>query len=58
MSYATTLVYTDRFLELVKKEAVLDALRAGGVDNWEFYEESLTNAGIDGDGNNLENDDD
>jgi len=35
-----------RYKELVIKEAVLDALEAGGVDNWEWYSQSLEDAGI------------
>lgn len=27
--------------QLVEDQAILDALRAGGVDNWEWYSESL-----------------
>ena len=30
-----------RYNELLKSEKILDALYAGGVDNWEWYEESL-----------------
>lgn len=30
-----------RFDELRKAEAVLNALEAGGVDNWEWYSKSL-----------------
>lgn len=31
----------ERFEELIDKERKLDALEAGGVDNWEWYGESL-----------------
>lgn len=30
-----------RYNELIDKEKQLDALHAGGVDNWEFYDVSL-----------------
>ena len=30
-----------RIRELEKSERVLDALYAGGVDNWEWYDDSL-----------------
>ena len=32
--------------ELIKRDAVLSALEKGGVDNWEWYEDSLKNAGL------------
>lgn len=31
-----------RLKELERKERILRALEAGGVDNWEWYEESLS----------------
>lgn len=31
----------ERYLSLLKNEAFLDCLKAGGVDNWEGYGESL-----------------
>jgi len=31
----------ERLKELERAEAVLEALQAGGVDNWEGYEEAL-----------------
>lgn len=31
---------------LLKRDKVLSALEAGGVDNWEWYSESLTDAGL------------
>ena len=31
---------------LEHRDAVLSALEAGGVDNWEWYSESLNDAGI------------
>lgn len=30
-----------RYEELLEDQKVLNALRAGGVDNWEWYEASL-----------------
>lgn len=36
----------ERYNELLAKEKELDALHAGGVDNWEFYCEALADAGI------------
>jgi len=35
-----------RLDDLLKAEAELDALHAGGVDNWEWYYESLKNADL------------
>ena len=35
-----------RYKELIIAEAVLNALYAGGVDNWEWYSESLIAAGL------------
>ncbi|MGI4813198.1 MAG: hypothetical protein ACRYGG_07670 [Janthinobacterium lividum] len=32
----------DRYKELLHSEKILDALYAGGVDNWEWYDESLS----------------
>lgn len=32
--------------ELLKSERELNALHAGGVDNWEWYSESLDQAGL------------
>lgn len=31
----------NRYSELLKRERELEALEAGGVDNWEWYSESL-----------------
>ncbi len=39
-------VTQERYDELLRKEKELDALHAGGVDNWEWYSESLSQAGI------------
>lgn len=33
-------------VEVVRRLAILNALEAGGVDNWQWYEESLKNAGL------------
>lgn len=35
-----------RYHELLQAEAVLNALEAGGVDNWEWYDDSLVSAGL------------
>ena len=35
------LVPEEEFREMEKRIAILDALEAGGVDNWEWYGESL-----------------
>lgn len=29
------------YIEMLKDQRVLDALRAGGVDNWEWYDTAL-----------------
>jgi len=34
-------ISSDRMLELLKSEILLNALEAGGVDNWEWYGESI-----------------
>lgn len=39
MSFIT--ISEDRYDELVRAEKMLSALEAGGVDNWEWYSESL-----------------
>lgn len=39
--YDPTNLTRGRYKVLLHKEAKLDALEAGGVDNWEWYEESL-----------------
>jgi hypothetical protein len=31
----------ERYKELIKSERILGLLKAGGVDNWEWYSESL-----------------
>lgn len=35
-----------RYNELIEYEKELNALWAGGVDNWEWYHESLKQAGL------------
>ena len=37
------IITEDRLLELLKREAQLDALECGGVDNWPWYYESIKN---------------
>lgn len=39
-------ISSDRYEELLKAEAELNALHAGGVDNWDWYDESLRDAGL------------
>lgn len=36
----------ERYDDLLHAEEVLAALYAGGVDNWEWYSESLEDAGL------------
>jgi ferritin len=36
----------DKLEELDERDAVLTALEAGGVDNWEWYDASLEDAGL------------
>ena len=42
----TVRISKERFEELCDAEAELNALHNGGVDNWEWYSESLQNAGL------------
>ena len=47
----TVTITVEEYNSLKKDRAILRALEAGGVDNWEWYEDSL--AGIlDGDSDN------
>ena len=39
-------ISTDTYNRLVAAERELNALIAGGVDNWEWYSESLRDAGL------------
>jgi len=43
MTEETITITTKRFIELLEAERVLNALYAGGVDNWEWYGDSLDN---------------
>ena len=36
------IVSANRYEELLKAEKILEALYAGGVDNWEWYGEALS----------------
>lgn len=36
----------ERYNELIEAENTLNALYAGGVDNWEWYSQSLEDAGL------------
>jgi len=46
IGYGNTKITMHEYNELEKRDATLRALEAGGVDNWEWYSESLKNAGI------------
>jgi len=39
-------ISTETYNELVQDSRILAALEAGGVDNWEWYSESLRDAGL------------
>lgn len=39
-------ISSDVYNRLVQAERELNALHAGGVDNWEWYSESLREAGL------------
>lgn len=39
-------ISSERYAELLKAEEELSALHAGGVDDWEWYNESLKDAGL------------
>ena len=39
-------VSKEELMRLQERETLLDALEAGGVDNWEWYDESRINAGL------------
>lgn len=49
-------VNSNRYEVLLKAEKELNALHARGVDNWDFYYESLRNAGLLGDEEEDDND--
>lgn len=36
-------IHKKRYDDLLESERILNALYAGGVDNWEWYEEALGN---------------
>ena len=42
MAGSNIIVNSDRYEELLQAEKTLNALYAGGVDNWEWYEEALS----------------
>jgi len=42
----TVTIPFDRYKELLQYEKELNALHNGGVDNWEWYEEALADAGL------------
>lgn len=37
----TVTISKEEYEELLKSQKILDALYAGGVDNWEWYDASL-----------------
>lgn len=39
-------ISTDTYNRLIAAQRELNALHAGGVDNWEWYSESLRDAGL------------
>lgn len=47
-----------RYKELLEAEKELSALHAGGVDNWEWYSESLREAGLFDDDDDWDEDED
>jgi len=47
MTIITTItITTARYDELLKSEAILNALHANGVDCWHYYDQSLEDAGL------------
>ena len=46
MTDPTITISTKKYNELVQAQRELLALEAGGVDNWEWYSESLRDAGL------------
>ena len=42
----TITLSADRYEYLQKRDDILSALEAGGVDNWDWYYESLKEAGL------------
>ena len=46
MTEETITISKTRYKELLRTEKELAALEAGGVDNWEWYSESLRDAGL------------
>lgn len=39
-------ISSERLAELLEAEEELNALHAGGVDDWEWYDQSLKDAGL------------
>jgi hypothetical protein len=46
IGYGNTKISMHEYNELEKRDTILTALEVGGVDNWEWYDESLKNAGL------------
>lgn len=45
----TKVISSKRHKELLRAETILNALYAGGVDNWEWYSDSLEGLDLDSD---------
>jgi hypothetical protein len=43
----TVTIPKEEYEDLIRSKKILDALYAGGVDNWDWYGQSLEDAGID-----------
>lgn len=54
----TVTITKKRLAQLERSEAELNALHAGGVDNWDWYSDSLRDAGLLEDDDEPEDDDD
>ena len=46
MTEDTVTISIKAYNELINRSRILDALEAGGVDNWEWYGDSLQEAGL------------
>lgn len=49
ISTETITISTDRYKRLLETERILNALYAGGVDNWEWYDEAMDSVEFDDD---------
>ncbi len=41
MNKDTVTISSEEYTELKQAQAILEALYAGGVDNWEWYEDAI-----------------